>query len=138
MPQDTVTDDILFAPLRGLGERLRTRQLSPVALTEACLDRLQRFGPRFNCTVTLLREQALKEARAADEEIRTGKHRGPLHGIPYGAKDLLAARGAPTSWGAAPFREQTFDYDATVVRKLRDAGAILVAKLAMVELAGCF
>ncbi len=138
MPQDAVNDDILFLPLRDLGERLRTRKLSPVTLTEAYLDRLQRFGPRLNAVVTLLRDPALKEARAADDEIRAGKYRGPLHGIPYGAKDLLAARGAPTTWGAAPLRKQTFDYDATVIRKLRDAGAILVAKLAMVELAGCF
>jgi aspartyl-tRNA(Asn)/glutamyl-tRNA(Gln) amidotransferase subunit A len=138
MAQDSVNDDALFAPLRGLGERLRNRKLSPVALTEAVLDRLQRFGPRLNATVTLLREQALKEARAADDEIRSGKIRGPLHGIPYGAKDLLAARGAPTTWGAAPFRQQTFDHDATVIRRLREAGAILVAKLAMVELAGAF
>ncbi len=136
MPQ--AADDVAFLPLRQLGERLRTRQLSPVALTELCLDRLQRWGPRFNAVVTPLREPALKEARAADEAIRAGNYRGPLHGIPYGAKDLLAARGAPTTWGAAPFRQQTFDFDATVVRKLRDAGAILVAKLAMVELAGAF
>jgi aspartyl-tRNA(Asn)/glutamyl-tRNA(Gln) amidotransferase subunit A len=138
MPQDSISDDIIFAPLRDLGERLRTRRLSPVALTEAYLDRLQRYGPRLNAVVTLMRESALNEARAADTEIRDGRYRGPLHGIPYGAKDLLAARGAPTTWGAAPLRQQTFDYDATVIRKLREAGAILVAKLAMVELAGCF
>ena len=138
MPQDSLSDDILYAPLRELGERLRTRKLSPVTLTEAYLDRLQRYGPRLNAVVTVMRESALKEARAADDEIRQGKLRGPLHGIPYGAKDLLAARGAPTTWGAEPYRKQSFDYDATVIRKLRDAGAILVAKLAMVELAGCF
>src|SRR5438067_12416404 len=117
MPQDSLGDDVIFAPLRDLGERLRTRKLSPVTLTEAYLDRLQRYGPRLNAVVTVMRESALKEARAADQEIRDGKHRGPLHGIPYGAKDLLAARGAPTTWGAAPFRQQSFDYDATVVRK---------------------
>src|SRR5207302_324547 len=107
-------------------------------LTEAYLDRLERHGPRLNALVTPLREGALREARAADEEIRAGNYRGPLHGIPYGAKDLLAARGAPTTWGAAPLQKQTFDYDATVIRKLRTAGAILIGKLAMVELAGCF
>jgi aspartyl-tRNA(Asn)/glutamyl-tRNA(Gln) amidotransferase subunit A len=138
MPQDNLSDDTLFMSVRELGEQVRTRKLSPVALTEAYLDRLQRHGPRFNAVVTLMRDQAVKEARAADEEIRGGRYRGPLHGIPYGAKDLLAARGAPTTWGAAPLRNQTFDYDATVIRKLRDAGAILIAKLAMVELAGCF
>ncbi|HYO99724.1 MAG TPA: amidase, partial [Pyrinomonadaceae bacterium] len=84
----------------------------------------------------VMRESALKEARQAEREIRAGRYRGLLHGIPYGAKDLLATRGAPTTWGATPYKDQRFDYDATVVNKLRDAGAILVAKLAMVELAG--
>jgi aspartyl-tRNA(Asn)/glutamyl-tRNA(Gln) amidotransferase subunit A len=137
MAQD-INDDILFAPIRDLAERLRTRRLSPVALTEAYLDRLQKIGPRLNAVVTLMRESALREARAADEEIRQGKYRGVLHGIPYGAKDLLATNGVPTTWGAEPLRKQTFNYDATVIRKLRDAGAILLAKLAMVELAGSF
>jgi aspartyl-tRNA(Asn)/glutamyl-tRNA(Gln) amidotransferase subunit A len=136
--QDTIHDDILFAPIRDLADRLRTRRLSPVALTEAYLDRLQKFGPRLNAVVTILRESALREARAADEEIRANRYRGLLHGIPYGAKDLLATAGTPTTWGAEPFRKQVFDYDATVVRKLRGAGAILLAKLAMVELAGSF
>ncbi len=105
-------------------------------LAETFLDRLERLGPRFNATVTVTRDHALREARRADEEIGRGEYRGPLHGIPYGAKDLLATRGVPTTWGAAPLREQIFDYDATVIRKLRDAGAVLIAKLAMVELAG--
>src|SRR5205823_6970158 len=78
------------------------------------------------------------QARAADREIKAGRYRGPLHGVPYGAKDLLATRGIPTTWGAEPYKDQVFDYDATIVRKLREAGAILVAKLAMVELAGAF
>ena len=82
--------------------------------------------------------RALKEARAAEQEIRAGNYRGPLHGIPYGAKDLLATKGIPTTWGAAPYKDQVFDYDATVIHKLRNAGAILSAKLAMVELAGGF
>lgn len=138
MAQENLGDDILFAPIRDLAERLRTRRLSPVALTEAYLDRLQKIGPRLNAVVTLMREPALKEARAADEEIRAGKYRGLLHGIPYGAKDLLATAGVPTTWGAEPLRKQVFDYDATVIRKLRAAGAILLAKLAMVELAGSF
>jgi len=138
MAQETLGDDILFAPIRDLAERLRTRRLTSVALTEAYLDRLQKVGPRLNGVVTLMRDSALKEARAADEQIRAGKYRGLLHGIPYGAKDLLATRGVPTTWGAEPFRRQTFDYDATVIRKLRDAGAVLLGKLAMVELAGSF
>jgi aspartyl-tRNA(Asn)/glutamyl-tRNA(Gln) amidotransferase subunit A len=138
MAQETLNDDVLFLPVRDLADRIRTRRLSPVMLTEACLDRLQKVGPRLNALVTLMRESALKEARAADADIRANKYRGVLHGIPYGAKDLLATRGVPTTWGAEPFRKQVFDYDATVIRKLRDAGAILVAKLAMVELAGSF
>src|SRR2546427_5303543 len=83
-----------------------------------------------------MRESALADARAADAEIAHGRHRGPLHGIPYGVKDLLATKGVPTTWGAEPYRNQVFDRDATVVRKLREAGAVLCAKLAMVELAG--
>src|SRR5437879_5063737 len=138
MAQEPLGADILFAPIRDLADRLRTRRLSPVALTEAYLDRLQKIGPRLNAVVTLMRESALKEARAADEQIRAGKYRGVLHGIPYGAKDLLATNGVPTTWGAEPFRKQVFNYDATVIRKLRDAGAVLLGKLAMVELAGSF
>ncbi|MSU80325.1 MAG: amidase [Gemmataceae bacterium] len=138
MAQQTISDDIHFAPIRDLAERLRTRRLSSAALTEACLDRLQKIGPRLNAVVTLMRESALKEARAADEEIHAGNYRGLLHGIPYGAKDLLATAGVPTTWGAEPLRKQVFDYDATVIRRLRAAGAVLVAKLAMVELAGSF
>ena len=128
--------DAVFVPVRELGERIRTRGLSPVALAELFLDRLERLGPRYNAVVTLTRERALAEARRAEAEIAAGRYRGPLHGIPYGAKDLLATAGIPTTWGAAPFRDQTFAADATVVRKLEEAGAVLVAKLAMVELAG--
>ena len=128
--------DTFFLPVRELGARIRDRRLSPVELTGACLDRLERLGGRYHAVVSLMRAPALREARAAEQEIRSGKYRGPLHGIPYGAKDLLATRGVPTTWGAAPYRHQVFDYDATVVERLREAGAILVAKLAMVELAG--
>src|SRR5262245_54386059 len=138
MPQDTIDDDILFSSVRALSERLRQRKISPLALTEAYLDRLQKLGPRLNALVTVTRELALREARAADEEIVAGRIPGPLHGIPYGLKELAATRGIPTTWGAEPYRKQVFDFDATVVSKLREAGAILVAKLAMVELAGCF
>src|SRR5919198_1388066 len=137
MPQE-ITEELLFAPVRELAERVRTRRLSPVALAEVYLDRLERLGPRLGAVVTVTRDLALRQARAAEEEIRAGRYRGPLHGIPYGAKDLLATRGIPTTWGAEPYRRQVFDYDATVIRKLRDAGAVLVAKLAMVELAGGF
>jgi aspartyl-tRNA(Asn)/glutamyl-tRNA(Gln) amidotransferase subunit A len=128
---------VVFRSVRELGEAVRTRALSPVELTETFLDRLERLGPRFNAVVTITRDRALVAAHRAEAEIATGAWRGPLHGIPYGAKDLLAtAGGVPTTWGAAPLRAQTFDFDATVVRRLEQAGAVLVAKLAMVELAG--
>ena len=127
---------LTFQPVRELSELVRTRRVSSVELAEAFLDRLDRLGPQLNVMVTVTRESALREARRADEEIGRGEYRGPLHGIPYGAKDLLATVGIPTTWGAAPLRDQAFDYDATVIRKLRDSGAVLLAKLAMVELAG--
>ena len=126
-----------FVSVRELGERVRTRQVSPVELVEYFLGRLETHGPAYNAVVTITRERAMEQARRAEAEIAAGKYRGPLHGIPYGAKDLLATSGGiPTTWGAAPLRDQTFDYDATVVRKLEEAGAVLVAKMAMVELAG--
>jgi len=131
-----IDDATLFQPVRSLAQRLRARTLSPVALTERCLDRLNRHGPRYNAVVTMMRESALREARIAEREIKAGAYRGVLHGIPYGVKDLLATKGAPTTWGAAPYRSQRFDEDATVIQRLRSAGAVLVAKLAMVELAG--
>ena len=128
--------DLLFQPIRKLAKQLRERTLSPVALAEASLARLERLGPRYNAVVTLMRESALREARAAEAELKAGKVRGVLHGIPYGVKDLLATKEAPTTWGAEPYRGQQFDFDATAIVKLREAGAVLVAKLAMVELAG--
>jgi len=127
---------ILFSPVRRLGRLLRERRISSVELTEAYLDRLEKIGPKLNAVVTITRERALEEARRADKELAAGEYRGPLHGVPYGAKDLLATRGIPTTWGAEPYRNQVFDYDAAVVERLREAGAVLVAKLAMVELAG--
>lgn len=137
MPTD-IPEDTLYAPVRELGALIRAGRLSPVALAEAYLDRLDRLGGKLGAVVTVTRERALAEARAAEREARSGHFRGPLHGIPYGAKDLLATKGIPTTWGAEPYRGQVFDHDATVVRKLREAGAVLVAKLAMVELAGAF
>jgi aspartyl-tRNA(Asn)/glutamyl-tRNA(Gln) amidotransferase subunit A len=100
------------------------------------LERLEGLGPKLNAVVTVTRDRALDEASRADQEFAKKKFRGPLHGIPYGVKDLMAAHGYPTTWGAAPYRTQTFKDDAEVVRRLKEAGAILVAKLAMVELAG--
>jgi aspartyl-tRNA(Asn)/glutamyl-tRNA(Gln) amidotransferase subunit A len=127
---------VSFLPVRELAARIQSKKLTSVELTEACLDRLDKVGRKYNAVVTLMRDSALAEARAADGEIKAGKHRGPLHGIPYGVKDLLATKGVPTTWGAAPYKDQVFDYDATAVARLRAAGAVLVAKLAMVELAG--
>ncbi len=129
--------DLLFLPLRELGQRLRQGALSPVALAELALERLEREGPALNCVVTLTRERALAEARRAEAELRRGHDRGPLHGIPYGAKDLFATGGGiPTTWGLGALREQRFQRDAAALERLERAGAVLVAKLAMVELAG--
>jgi aspartyl-tRNA(Asn)/glutamyl-tRNA(Gln) amidotransferase subunit A len=131
-----IGDDVLYLTVRELGDRIRARSLSPVDLTEAYLARSEKLGPRLNAYATLTRDRALTEARAAEKEIGAGKYRGPLHGIPYAAKDLLAAKGYPTTWGARPYAGQTFDYDANVIRRLSDAGAILIGKAAMIELAG--
>src|SRR5829696_4225848 len=117
---------------------LRSGQTSPVELAEYVLDRLDRVARPLNAVVTLTADLALAQARQAEDELAAGIDRGPLHGIPYGAKDLLATAGIPTTWGAAPFQDQGFDHDATVITRLREAGAVLVAKLAMVELAGGF
>ena len=132
----TLPEDVLYLTVRELGEGLRARRFSAVELAESYMARLEEHGARLGAVVTITRERALREARQAQRELAAGRDRGPLHGIPYGAKDLLAAVGYPTTWGAAPFREQRFDYDATVIERLREAGAVLVAKLAMVELAG--
>jgi aspartyl-tRNA(Asn)/glutamyl-tRNA(Gln) amidotransferase subunit A len=131
-----MAEQLLYLPVRELAAKLRARSITSVELTEQCLDRLETVGTKLHAVVTVMRESALAEAREADAAIRSGRHRGPLHGIPYGVKDLLATRGVPTTWGAEPYREQVFDHDATVVSRLRQAGAVLCAKLAMVELAG--
>jgi aspartyl-tRNA(Asn)/glutamyl-tRNA(Gln) amidotransferase subunit A len=127
---------LAFSSIAELGASLRARTISSVELAKFYLARLERFGPKLNSVVTLLHERALAEAATADRELATGTDRGPLHGIPYGVKDLIAARGGPTTWGAAPFKHQVFDEDATVVTRLRAAGAVLLGKLAMIELAG--
>jgi len=128
--------DLAFMSVVELGRLLREKKTSATELATYFLERLERIGPRFNAVVTVTRERALAEAAQADREIRAGKWRGPLHGIPYGVKDLIATKGYPTTWGAEPYRQQRFDADATVVERLGAAGAVLVAKLAMVELAG--
>jgi Asp-tRNA(Asn)/Glu-tRNA(Gln) amidotransferase A subunit family amidase len=126
---------LAFWSVRDLAELIRTRKITATALTKMYLERLKKYGSKLECVVTLTEERALEQAQRADEEISHGKYRGLLHGIPYGAKDLFAARGYPTTWGAAPYRDQVVDEDATVIRKLDEAGAILVAKLTLGALA---
>jgi aspartyl-tRNA(Asn)/glutamyl-tRNA(Gln) amidotransferase subunit A len=128
--------DLAFASLPQLGAKLRGGEISSVELTKYFLARLEKFGPRYNCVVTPTPDLALGQAAKADADLKAGKDHGPLHGIPFGAKDLLATKGIATSWGAAPFKGRIIDQDATVITKLRDAGAVLVAKLSMVEIAG--
>ena len=126
---------LAFAPVRQLAALLRTRQVTSAQLTDMYLARLKRYGPQLACVATLTEELAREQAAQADREIAAGHDRGPLHGIPYGVKDLFATRGYPTGWGAPPYRGQHFDFDATVVSKLTAAGAVLVAKLSMGSLA---
>jgi aspartyl-tRNA(Asn)/glutamyl-tRNA(Gln) amidotransferase subunit A len=127
-----------FASIRELAAELRSGSITSVLLAKYFLDRLQRHGPTFNAVVRVIHDVALDHARQADEELKRGQDRGLLHGIPYAVKDLLATKGIPTSWGAAPLKDQLIDEDATVVSRLRAAGAVLCAKLSMVELAGGF
>ena len=131
-----ISDDTLFLSINELAKAIRSRTVSPVELTELSLHRLETIGARLAAVAEIMRESALEQARAAEKEVRDGHYRGPLHGIPYGAKDLLATRDAKTTWGATPYKDQQFKDDATAIKKLRNAGAILVAKLAMIELAG--
>jgi aspartyl-tRNA(Asn)/glutamyl-tRNA(Gln) amidotransferase subunit A len=128
--------ELAFATVTELGAKLRSGAVSAIALAEFFLDRLETHGGKYNCVVTITRDLALKQAARADAELKGGRDRGPLHGIPYGAKDLLATKGIPTTWGCPQYKDRVIDRDATVVTKLRQAGAVLVAKLSMVELAG--
>jgi aspartyl-tRNA(Asn)/glutamyl-tRNA(Gln) amidotransferase subunit A len=128
-----------YSTVEELGRALRAKQVSSVELARFYLDRLAKHGEQLGAVVTLTRDRAMAEAAAADRELAAGNTQNrPLLGIPYGVKDLLATKGIPTTWGAEPYRNQVFDYDATVVERLTRAGAVLVAKLAMVELAGGF
>lgn len=129
------TDDIAFATVAELGALLRARRLSSAELTNIYLERLQQHDAPLNCVVTLTADLAMAQARRADAELAAGIDRGPLHGIPWGAKDLLATAGIPTTWGAMPYRDQVPDVDAAVVERLAAAGAVLVAKLSLGELA---
>jgi len=128
-------EELAFATVPQLAELIRTRKITSTELTKMYLARLKRFGPKLLCVVTLTEDLALKQAADADAEIKRGKYRGALHGIPWGAKDLFATRGIKTTWGAEPYRDQIIDYDATVVERLNEAGAVLVAKLSMGALA---
>ena len=128
-------EELAFATIPRLAEYIRTRKVTSVALTEMYLQRLRRYDPALHFVITLTEERAMAQAKAADAEIAAGKYRGPLHGLPWGAKDLLAVKGYPTTWGAGGFQHQTFDYDATVVQRLDAAGAVLVAKLSLGALA---
>src|SRR5262249_37168585 len=126
-----------FRTIRELGAELRSGRLSAVTLAEQCLQRLGTVGRKLNAVVTLTPERAPDQARRADAELQAARDRRPVQGIPYGAKDVLATSGGiPTTWGATPFKDRCFDYDATVIERLEQAGAVLVAKLAMVEFAG--
>jgi aspartyl-tRNA(Asn)/glutamyl-tRNA(Gln) amidotransferase subunit A len=129
-------EEIVYLSVSELAKRIESRKLSPVDLTQAFLDRSQKLGPRFNAYARLTPEIALEQAKAAEKEIRRGHYRGPLHGIPYAAKDLLAVKGLPTTWGAKPFANQVFDYNATVIEHLNRVGAVMIGKAAMIELAG--
>ncbi|HUE76473.1 MAG TPA: amidase [Longimicrobiales bacterium] len=126
---------LAFWPVARLAELVRTGQVSSEELTEMYLDRLDRYGPVLEAVVTRTDDLALRQARRADAELKAGRYRGPLHGIPWGAKDLLATRGYRTTWGAKPYEEQVIDEDATVVRRLEEAGAVLLAKLTLGALA---
>ena len=124
-----------FWPITQLAHLTETRQVTSLELTDMYLGRLKRHGPALNCVVTLTEERARAQAVKADEEIAAGRYRGTLHGIPYGVKDIIAVRGYPTTWGAAAFADRVIDQDATVVQRLDEAGAVLVAKLTTGELA---
>ncbi len=128
-------EELAFCPVTQLARLIETRQVTSLELTQMYLARLKRYDPWLQCVVTLTEELALAQATRADAEIARGQYRGPLHGIPWGAKDLLAVRGAPTTWGALPYKDQIFDFDATVVQRLEAAGAVLLSKLTTGSLA---
>jgi Asp-tRNA(Asn)/Glu-tRNA(Gln) amidotransferase A subunit family amidase len=124
-----LAEELAFLPVTALSALIRTKQISSLELTKVYLERLRRYDPVLHCVVTLTEELALKQAEAADREIAAGRYRGPLHGIPWGAKDLIAYPGYKTTWGATPYKDQVIDTKATVAQRLEDAGAVLVAKL---------
>ena len=129
-------EELFYLPVTELAKRIQAKTLSPVELTQKYLERSEKLGPRFNAYARLTPELAMEQAEAAEKEIHHGHYRGPLHGIPYAAKDLLSVKGVPTTWGAKPYANQVFDYDATVIEHLNRAGAVLIGKASMIELAG--
>lgn len=129
------SDDLAFASVRELAELIKTRKVTSVELTKMYLARLKKYDPQLHFVINYTEDRAMTQAAAADAEIAAGRYRGPLHGLPWGAKDLLSVKGYPTTWGAGGLEQQHFDYDATVVKRLDDAGAVLVAKLSMGALA---
>src|ERR1700745_788766 len=129
-------EEIFSLSVTELAKRIETKKLSPVELTQSYLDRSDKFGPRFNAYARLTPDLALAQAKAAEKEIQHGHYRGPLPGIPYAAKDLLAVKGIPTTWGAKPYANQVFDYNATVIEHLNRVGAVMLGKASMIELAG--
>jgi Asp-tRNA(Asn)/Glu-tRNA(Gln) amidotransferase A subunit family amidase len=134
-PVPTTEEEIAFLPVHRLSALIRQRLISPTELTEIYLERLIRYDPVLLCAVTILPERGREEAQQAEAEIRAGEWKGPLHGIPWGVKDLFSVKGTPTTWGAEAFREQVVDEDAEVVRRVREAGAVLIAKLSTGEFA---
>jgi aspartyl-tRNA(Asn)/glutamyl-tRNA(Gln) amidotransferase subunit A len=130
------TEEIAYLPVTELAKRIEAKKLSPVELTQHYLERSEKFGPRFSAYARLTPEIALAQAKTAEKEIQRGHYRGPLHGIPYAAKDLLAVKGVPVTWGAKPYANQVFHYDATVIEHLNRVGAVMIGKAAMIELAG--
>ena len=128
-------EDVAYYSVGQLAQLIRSGRMTSEQLTRMYLSRLKKYGPKLECIITLTEELAIEQARKADREIAAGRYRGPLHGIPYGAKDLLATKGIRTTWGSVPFKDQMFNKDATVIKRLRDAGAVLMAKLTMGELA---
>ncbi len=129
-------EELFHLSVTELAKRIEAKKLSPVELTQIYLGRSQKLGPRYNAYALLTPAIALEQARAAEKEIQRGHYRGPLHGIPYAAKDLLAVKGLPTTWGAKPYANQVFDYNATVIDHLRGVGAVMLGKASMIELAG--
>jgi aspartyl-tRNA(Asn)/glutamyl-tRNA(Gln) amidotransferase subunit A len=130
------SEELFYLPVTELARRIQTKKLSPVELTQMYLERSEKLGPQLNAYARLTPEIALEQAAAAEKEIHRGHYRGPLHGIPYAAKDLLSVSGVPTTWGAKPYANQVLNYDATVIEHLRRSGAVLLGKAAMIELAG--